>query len=288
MSGSRRRGLGMGLSALLGDPAAAASPEATHPPGLRNIPVERLRPSRFQPRRHFDEGELDALAESVRQKGVLQPLIARPLADGTEFELVAGERRWRAAQRAGLHVLPVVVRDLSDHEVLELALVENLQRQDLNALEEARAYRRLMDEFSYTQEQLGNVVGKSRPHIANTLRLLHLPNEVQDLVLRGDLTAGHARALLGAENAQALAAEIVQRELSVRDTERLVSARAQRQPGRSDASADPDLAEIQRRLAERLGLTVAIRRRRRGGMLLIRYSSAAQLDELVEKLFSSG
>jgi ParB family chromosome partitioning protein len=288
MSTGRRRGLGMGLSALLGSPEAAVLPGDGEQAELRAIPVERLRPSRFQPRRHFDEVELEALAASLRDKGVLQPLVARPLHEAGEFELVAGERRWRAAQRAGLHVLPVIVRGVSDREMLELALVENLQRQDLNALEEARAYQRLMAEFDYTQEQLGAAVGKSRPHIANTLRLLGLPEGVQELVLKGELSAGHARTLVGAENPMALAQEILQRQLSVRATEQLVAERSQRRTVRTSDGSDPDLAEIQRRLAERLGLTVAIRPRRRGGMLLIRYSSPAQLDDLLEKLFSGG
>jgi ParB family chromosome partitioning protein len=288
MSTQRRRGLGMGLSALLGEPAAPLVDGAA-PPGFKVVPIELLCPSPFQPRRHFGAEELNALAQSLRTNGLLQPLVVRPARKLGEYEIVAGERRWRAAPLAGMHELPVVVRELSDREVLELALVENLQRQDLNALEEARAYQKLLDDFDYTQERLATAVGRSRPHVTNTIRLLGLPEEVQALVLDGQLSAGHARALLGADDPVALAREVLQAKLSVRDTELRVASRARTVKARRSAEVpQADLADMQRRLAERLGLTVAIRPRKAGGMLLIRYSSPGQLDNLVEKLFSGG
>ena len=287
-SPSRRRGLGMGLSALLGDEAHALKGGA---PDARLVPIEGLRPSPLQPRRAFDEEELAALTLSVQEKGVLQPLLVRRAAGSAPgFEIVAGERRWRAAQRAGLHELPVVVRDLADQEVIEVALVENLQRADLNALEEATAYRRLVDEFSHTQEAIARALGRSRSHIANTLRLLGLPEEVQELMRVGALTAGHARALHGRPDAVRLAREVVTRELNVRETEAL-AARADRKPkgGRgAERAIDPNIRAVERQLGQALGLTVAIRPRRGGGTLTIRYSRAEQLEVVIDRLSFGG
>src|SRR6516164_5909141 len=212
---ARRRQLGRGLAALFGETEIDAAAEA---PAQRRIPIELIRPSAFQPRRRFAEAELDALAQSIREKGILQPLLVRPLTgEEADFELVAGERRWRAAQRVGMHEVPVIVRPLADSEALEIALVENLQREDLSPLEEADAYRRLMDEFG-------------RSHVANTLRLLSLPAPVQRRLDDGELSAGHARALLAAPDPAALAAEVVRRGLNVRATERLVQRRSTAQP----------------------------------------------------------
>ncbi|MCS6877739.1 MAG: ParB/RepB/Spo0J family partition protein [Geminicoccaceae bacterium] len=281
----RRRSLGMGLAALLGGDPALLDPAAGGRPA-QWVPIEFLRPSPLQPRRQFPEAELEELARSIRDKGLLQPLLVRPAPAGAPgYEIVAGERRWRAAQRAGLHELPVLVRELADREVLELALVENLQRADLGPLEEARAYRRLIEEFGHDQEEVARVVGRSRSHVANTLRLLSLPEEVARLLEEGKLTAGHARALLGAEDPVALALEVVRRELSVRETEALVRARARRR----DKSAggrqrDPDLVALERRLATRLGLPIAIRPKARGGSLTIRYSSLEQLEAVIRRL----
>ena len=226
MIDDRRRGLGRGLSALLGEEGGeGATAEAPRNP--RSVPVEMLHPGRYQPRRNFDAESQQALVESVRSQGILQPLLVRrhPELDG-HFEIVAGERRWRAAQAAQLHEVPVLLRELADREALEIALVENVQRQDLNPLEEAEGYRRLIDEFSHTQEDLAHRVGKSRSHIANTLRLLTLPEDVRLLLQSGKITAGHARALLGIEDAGELAKEIVRRGMSVREAERAAKARA--------------------------------------------------------------
>lgn len=280
----RRRSLGMGLAALLGgDPALLDT--GTGGRTAQMVPIEFLRPSPLQPRRQFPEAELEELAHSIREKGVLQPLLVRPAPAGAPgYEIVAGERRWRAAQRAGVHELPVVVRELSDREVLELALVENLQRADLTPLEEARAYQRLIEEFGHPQEEVARIVGRSRSHVANTLRLLALPEEVAHLLEEGRLTAGHARALLAAEDPVSLAREVVRRELSVRETEALVRARAR--PGRAARGRrrDPDLVALEQRLAARLGLPIAIRPRAKGGSLTIRYSSLDQLDALIRRL----
>jgi ParB family chromosome partitioning protein len=284
------------LAALLGEADQAvelpALAEAKAPdfngPGLRRVPIEHLAPSPLQPRRRFDEAELDALARSLADKGLLQPLIARPRADAPgQLEIVAGERRWRAAQRAGLDELPVLVRELGDREVLEIALVENLQRADLNPLEEAQAFRRLAEELGHSHEEIAELIGRSRSHVANTLRLLALPESVRLLVEDGRLTAGHARALLAAPDPAALASLVVSRGLSVRETEALVrrettaAARPDRRHGRA---ADPDLVDLERRLAGRLGLEVAIRPRRGGGTLEIRYRDLDQLDALLARL----
>ena len=222
---ARRRPLGRGLAALFGEAEAGTGID---PAPQRRVPIELIRPGAFQPRRRFAEAELDALAQSIREKGVLQPLLVRPVAeDDAAFELVAGERRWRAAQRVGLHEVPVIVRALADSEALEIALVENLQREDLSPLEEAEAYSRLMAEFGRTQASLAEAVGKSRSHVANTLRLLSLPTPVRQRLDEGELSAGHARALLAAADPAALAEEVVRRGLNVRATERLVQRRAQ-------------------------------------------------------------
>jgi ParB family chromosome partitioning protein len=275
-AGSRRRGLGMGLSALLAAPADLAGP----PAAVETLPIERLRPSPVQPRRRFAEGELAALAASIGAKGVLQPLLVRP-APGEDYEIVAGERRWRAAQLAGQHEVPVVVRELADGEALELALVENLQRADLSPFEEAEALRRLIEEFGHSQEALGEALGRSRSHIANTLRLLALPDPVRAMVEDGSLTAGHARALLGTPDPQRLALQVVTRGLNVRQTEALV-----RQAGRARHArpADPNLAALERDLAQRLGMHVAIRRSGTGGVLTLRYSRPEQLERILRRL----
>ena len=223
---TRRRGLGRGLSALFGEAAAdEVGRDAADAP--REVPIEHLAPNPLQPRRRFDDAELERLADSIRAVGILQPLLVRRHeARGDRYEIIAGERRWRAAQRARLHRVPVVVRELGDAEILEAALIENIQREDLSPLEEAAAYRRLIDRFGHTQEALGEHVGKSRSHVANTLRLLGLPDPVKALLAEGALTAGHARALLVAADAVALAERVVAERLGVRDTERLVQGEA--------------------------------------------------------------
>ena len=282
---ARRRGLGMGLSTLLGggDAYAAETPLSAS----RNVPIEFLRPSPLQPRRLFDQGELETLAESIRERGILQPLLVRPGTSGAAgYEIVAGERRWRAAQLAGLHELPVVVRELSDRVTLELALVENLQRSDLSALDEARAYRRLTEEFAHTQEAVADAVGKSRSHVANTLRLLTLPPAVQELVEAGSLSAGHARALVGNPDAERLAQTVIERGLSVREAEALADAAGARRERGAPAARreDANATELAAQLTQSLGLEVAIKAKRQGGLLTIRYSDPAQLDGLLSRL----
>ncbi len=282
----RRRGLGMGLSALLGGGDEVYAPESQRVAG-QHVPIEFLRPSPLQPRRRFDEAELESLAESIRERGILQPLLVRPATSGAAgYEIVAGERRWRAAQRAGLHEVPAVVRELSDQETLEFALIENLQRADLSPLDEAQAFRRLVDEFGHTQDELAQAIGKSRSHVANTLRLLMLPAAVLALVEDGSLTAGHARALIGCAHAERLAHEVIEGGLNVRDTEALVrretmGARPERRAG---AVADPHVKELEERLTSHLGLEVGIRAKRSGGVLTIRYRDLDQLDGLIRRL----
>ena len=282
----------MGLSALLGGTGEADALRADGGAGgmPRTVPIEFLRPSPHQPRRRFDGEELAALADSVRARGVLQPLLVRRReGEGAEpyYEIVAGERRWRAAQAAGLHELPVVVHELSDRDALELALVENVQRQDLTPLEEAEGYRRLVDEFGHTQEVLARALGRSRSHVANTLRLLNLPKPVREMVEDGRLTAGHARALLGSHDPTAVARDVVARALNVRQTEALMRRRGTR-PAAAAASRrpDPDLAALERTLSQRLGLRVRLRSRGRGGggTLEIGFSSPEQLDGLLRRL----
>ena len=249
------------------------------------LPVGSLEPHPRQPRRHFDESALSELAESIAARGLIQPIVVRP--HGERYQIVAGERRWRAAQRARLHEVPVIIRDFDDIETLEVAILENIQRQDLNAIEEAEAYKRLMDEFGHTQEALGHLVHKSRSHIANLLRLLDLPQSVRGMVATGELSMGHARALISAEDPVALADEVVRRDLSVRDTERLVRASRQREGGtRSGGSTafNSDIEALERQLGDMLGLKVKITHRADGGIVALSYSSLDQLDMICQRL----
>jgi ParB family chromosome partitioning protein len=278
---ARRRQLGRGLAVLFGETDGSLPVETA---AQRRVPIELIRPSPFQPRRRFADAELDALAQSIREKGILQPLLVRPLADDeVAFELVAGERRWRAAQRVGMHEVPVIIRPLADSEALEVALVENLQREDLSALEEAEAYSRLIGEFGRTQGSLAEAVGKSRSHVANTLRLLSLPAPVRRRLEDGVLSAGHARALLGAVDPEALAQEVVRRGLNVRATERLVQRRGEMQRPRRHLR-DADTLALERELGARLGLRVTLEPKQRGGALTLHYSSLDQLDRVLSLL----
>ena len=271
----RRGGLGRGLSALLGEENGEGAAEAPRLP--RAVPVELLHPGRYQPRRNFDPESQQALVESIKAQGILQPLLVRrhPEMEG-HFEIVAGERRWRAAQAAQLHEVPVLLREIGDREALEIALVENIQRQDLNAMEEAEAYSRLMEEFRHTQEGLAQAVGKSRSYIANSLRLLSLPEEVRTLVREGKLTAGHARSLIGMENAAEVAHKIVKSGMSVRQVERLARAQAQEHREKHEKPAShagepgaSDTAVLERELTQLLGLKVQIVYNGPGGILSI-------------------
>jgi ParB family chromosome partitioning protein len=282
-----RKGLGRGLSALLADVAVEEAPE--RPVNGRTVPIDRIRPNPSQPRRDFDDRELQDLAASIREKGVIQPLILRPHPeDAAAFEIVAGERRWRAAQTAGVHDLPAVVRELSDAEVLELAIIENVQRTDLNPIEEAQGYRQLMDRFGHTQERLAEALGKSRSHIANLLRLLTLPESVLELLRGGKLSAGHARALVTATNPEALARQVVDRDLSVRQTEQLARAAASRpEPRQARAPGkDADTRALEEDLTASLRLKVTIDHRpgQQAGELRIKYATLEELDGLCQLL----
>ena len=273
-----RRQLGRGLAALFGETEAAGSAE---PVAQRLVPIEWIRPGALQPRRRFAEAELEALAQSIREKGILQPLLVRSLtAQETEFELIAGERRWRAAQRVGLHAVPILIRQISDSEALEIALIENLQREDLSPLEEAEAYRQLIDKFGRTQASLAEALGKSRSHIANTVRLLSLPAPVRHRLDEGELSAGHGRALLAAADPVALAAEVVRRGLNVRATERLVQRRTGTPPPKR-RPRDADIVALERELGVALGLRATLEPKKRGGVLTLYYTSLDQLDRVL-------
>jgi ParB family chromosome partitioning protein len=290
MAEEKRKGLGRGLAALLGEDTEPAVAAHVPPKGVRTLPIEHLKPGRFQPRRRMDDAPIQELAKSIAAKGILQPILARKAQDGLDsYEIIAGERRWRAAQLAGLHEVPVVVKDLSDAEALEVALIENLQRQDLTPLEEADGYKRLMDEFAHTQEKLAETVGKSRSHVANMMRLLGLPDAVKDMLQSGELTAGHARALLTAPDPIHLAREIARRGLSVREAERLAGAVARKTAGRKAAAKDADTRALERDLAAKLGLKVEIRHRgTQGGTLTVHYTMLEQLDDVIERLGRGG
>lgn len=277
------RNLGRGLSALLGEENETEQTPVQN--GVKTVAVADLEPSPFQPRHTFDEEALRDLVESVKTKGVIQPLIVRE--HGGKYEIIGGERRWRAAQQAGLREVPVLVKDFSDKEAMEVALIENLQRQDLNALEEAEGYRRLMEEFSNTQEELAQAVGKSRSHVANTMRLLGLPQPVKAMLETGKLTSGHARALLTAKNPEALAQTVVARGLNVRQTEKLAQEenspkKPKAAPKKSDKQIECD--ELAQDLSRVLGLTVSIRPKARGGELVLTYSTLEELDRLINRL----
>jgi ParB family chromosome partitioning protein len=290
---AKRPQLGRGLSALFGEGGGRV---LSGPGAPRTVPIEAIRPSPFQPRRRFAEAELDGLVQSIREKGIVQPLLVRPVDDlvdnvvadsgapGAEFELVAGERRWRAAQRAGLHEVPVVIRPFGDSEVLEIALVENLQREDLTPLEEAEAYSRLMQEFGHSQAEVAETIGKSRSHVANTLRLLGLPPAVKRQLDEGALSAGHARALLAAPDPAALAGEVVRRGLNVRATELLVRRRGAAPEPRQRKPRDHDTVALERELGGALGLRVTLSPNGRGGSLTLHYASLDQLDRVLKLL----
>lgn len=281
-----RRGLGRGLSALMADVQSQA-PDT--PPSRADLvlAIELLHPNPDQPRRHFAPEALEELAASIRAKGVIQPLIVRPAPDREgHYQIVAGERRWRAAQMAGVHELPVLIRSFTDTEVLEIAIIENIQRADLNPLEEALGYRQLMDRFGHTQERLASALGKSRSHIANLLRLLGLPEAVQTHLREGRLTAGHARTLVTAEDPAALAAQIIARGLSVRQAEALARGSANRPPSKPRGAAkDADTRVLEQDLSANLGMAVVIDHRPDGeGRVTIRYRDLEQLDALCQLL----
>lgn len=288
-----RRNLGRGLASLFGEEQEDYATIDKARAG-KSVPVEFLRPGKFQPRQIFNEADLTSLAESIKEKGILQPILVRRDADQPEsYEIIAGERRWRAAQLAQLHEVPIIVRDLTDRDALEIALVENLQRKDLNAIEEADAYQRLMDEFHHTQEELAKAVGKSRSHVANTLRLLNLTPKIKSLLVDGSLQPGHARVLINAPEPEKLAAEIVARNLSVRDAERIAQVAREAdgkasprrgRPPKAQAHKDTDTLALERDLSNLLGLKVAIMIAGAGGELRIQYRTLDQLDDVLRRL----
>ena len=291
----RPQGLGRGLSALLGDvsreePVSPSTPQVNGK-AVQSIEVALIHPHPEQPRRHFDDGALQELADSIAKRGVIQPIIVRPHGGG--FQIIAGERRWRASQRAQLHRIPAIVRDFDEQETLEIALIENIQREDLNPIEEAEAYRKLIAEFHHSQEALGRIVGKSRSHVANLMRLLDLPHPVQQQVMHSRISMGHARALIGAPDCERLARQVEEKGLSVRDTEQLVrraktgdEAPAARATRGSAKEKDPDIAALEQHLADILGLKVEIAHdgASTGGILSMRYSNLDQLDMLCQRL----
>lgn len=305
----KKRGLGRGLDALFQD--ARKEEEAFQPKmkradeivatvqqvqaqqanvlagAQRKLSVDKMTPGKFQPRRHFDDAALDQLADSIGVHGVLQPILVRPLS-GTMFEIIAGERRWRAAQKAQLHDVPVVIQELTDKQALEIALIENLQREDLSAVEEAEGYQRLMDEFGHTQDALATQLGKSRSHVANTMRLLKLPQSVRSMIQNGTLSAGHARALIGAKNPEELADLIQRRGLNVRQIEALVQktvdGKVKPKKAKSFIQKDVDVLALERLTSDKLGLNVTIDSVGPAGRLTIEYKSLDQLDDLLARL----
>ena len=291
---SRSRGLGRGLSALMADVTTDTGAGSDQTPRMdQRLPVEMLRANPDQPRRTFSKDALEELAASVREKGIIQPLIVRPATDAPgQYQIVAGERRWRAAQLANLHDVPVIIRDYSDAEVLEVAIIENIQRSDLNAIDEGGAYRQLIDRFGHTQDQLAQALGKSRSHIANLMRLLSLPIDVQGMVITGALSPGHARTLIGHPDAGKLARHIVDENLSVREAEEL-TRRKSSQPRKTRqaqvAVKDPDTVQLEQELSAtlKLGVTIEQDKDRETGRLVLRYSNLTQLDDLLRALTSS-
>jgi ParB family chromosome partitioning protein len=284
----RRRpsGLGRGLSALLGEVEREqpVEPGEARAEGVRLLPIADIRPHPDQPRRHFDEEKLEELAQSIAERGLLQPIVVRKI--GTGYQIVAGERRWRAAQRARLHEIPALIRDLSDTETLEIAIIENIQRADLNAIEEAEAYQRLVSDFGHTQEALGKLVHKSRSHVTNLLRLLDLPGKVRQEVANGNISMGHARALITADDPEKLAAEVIKRGLSVRETERLarIAKGGRERSPKAQPTADADIVALERQLGDMLGLAVKIAHVGEGGTVTLSYSSLDQLDMICQRL----
>ncbi len=285
-----KKGLGRGLSALLGEAPRPAAEVTARRDSVREVEIARIRPNPAQPRQHFDEDSLAELADSIRQHGVLQPILLRPVEDG--YELIAGERRWRAAQRARLHAIPALVREHDDSSSAELALIENVQRQALNAIEEAEGYRALITRFAHTQDNVAKLVGKSRSHVTNLLRLLDLPEAVRLMLLRGDISMGHARAVATASDPEALASEIAAKGLSVRQAEALAKrerpgagADIARASARNATKAvDADLEVLERQLSDMLGLRVQVKHAGAGGTVSLSYSSLDQLDMICQRL----
>jgi len=283
------RGLGRGLSALLGETPGADGETVQRARNTRTMPIEKLRPGRYQPRQHFDEESMRALIESVRRQGIIQPILVRRDPDVPEvFEIIAGERRWRAAQTVQLHEVPVVIRDISDDDALQVALIENIQRQDLNPIEEAEGYKRLTDDFGHSQNEVAEAVGKSRSHVANTLRLLSLPPEVLEMVRSGQLTAGAARAVLTDPDPVAMARRIVDQGLNVREAEAIRRGfEKAAAPASARSTKDADTLALEQSLRDALSLAVDIKHKPKGGKVVISYKTLEQLDEICRRLTRS-
>ena len=285
---THRSRLGRGLAALIGDAGAEPAVERGGR-AQRRVPLAFLKPNPRNPRRMFAEAELDELAASIRERGIIQPIVVRTLRGAPDsFEIIAGERRWRAAQRAGLHDVPIIVHEASDSESLELAIIENVQRADLNPLEEAMGYQALADQYKYSQDEIAKTVGKSRSHVANTLRLLKLPASIKHYIDSGKLTAGHARALIGRPDAETMARDIVERGLNVRDVETLTQQRhgagaTAKKPGQP-AAKNVNTIALEKRLSDALGLKVTIDHRGDAGVVHIKYRGLDQLDDVVDRL----
>lgn len=299
---SKRRNLGRGLSALLGEETAQAleedqSPDQNSGPRVetkvvafggasqKTLDIGQLRPGKYQPRHHFDDEAIDGLADSIREKGILQPILVRPIAGEPQaYEIIAGERRWQAAQKAQVHQVPVIIKELDDRDAAEIALVENLQRQDLSAIEEAQGYSRLMDEFNHTQEALSKALGKSRSHVANMMRLLALPDDVKTYLEEGLLTSGHARALLNCTNPSEIAKQVIKKGLNVRQTESLAKTAGVQSRPKAKKEKDTDTLALERDLTNLLGLKVDINASANGGSLVLHYSNLEQLDDVLHRL----
>lgn len=290
---NKKKSLGRGLGALLGGEDLSLDMLQDTPHKSKDIVTEKnmldinlLVAGKYQPRTEFDTEALNALVESIKEKGVLQPLLVRKMGD--KFEIIAGERRWRASKIAGLKEVPVIIKDFSDQEALEVALVENLLRENLSAIEEAEGFQRLINEFSHTQEALSQIVGKSRSHIANTLRLLNLPQEIQEMIKEGKLSAGHARTLVGLDNAIDLAKQIIAKDLSVRQVEELVAKQKEPKKEKQSVQKDEDITEIEDSLKKELGLRIKITPSKQGGgKIVLQYASPAELDMIIDLLESN-
>ena len=286
MADDGRSRLGRGLAALIGD-VGEETKIVERSRNARRAPIELLKPNPRNPRKNFSDAELDELAASIKERGIIQPIVVRPVHGAKDtFEIVAGERRWRAAQRAGMHAVPIVTIEVTDDEALQLAIIENVQRADLNALEEAMGYERLSSDFGHSHEDIAKIVGKSRTHVTNTLRLLKLSDPIKAYINAGKLTAGHARMLIGQPNAEALAEDIVNRGLNVRQVEAIArkDGKGQARAAKSKRHKDADTLALEKRISDALGLTVTVDHRGKGGVLHIEYSDLDQLDVVLWKL----
>jgi ParB family chromosome partitioning protein len=293
MAEEMRSRLGRGLASLIGDVGGEAA-HVERPRGQRKVPIEFLKPNPRNPRRAFSEAELGELADSIKQHGLIQPIVVRPVKGAQDrYEIIAGERRWRASQAAGLHEVPIVPLDVSDSDALELAIIENVQREDLNPMEEAQGYHALAGEFKRSQEEIARIVGKSRSHVANMMRLTKLPAEVQAFISQGQISAGHARALIGVPDPLAAAKRILEQGLNVRQTEELaheegVPERKTQKPRAGGKAKDADTVALEKRVSDALGLTVSVNHRNPGGTVQINYRNLEQLDEVMRRLAKSG